>query len=272
MKKQLVRVSVIHLQFPRTEQKEIEKLSVEAYNRIKLISNGVSLAGGKIDPDSCSFLLRHITVIAVILQFRLYTDIFRSIALSTLRTTGPGGNQVNGLQRYPSHPESKGNQSNLNYPESFLWSQFFMNIPQSHLRSVTICYPSTKHMHENFARTMSPLLLARTEYSSALNTNQHKFHDTNAATMQRISPISSYWLRYILSLSEIYSTLHYLKWHEDTSSVQCLGLISVFFSFSRVQSSGVGRGRGQRRLISRPAAGNGAHCQCPVQTKERKSR
>lgn len=66
---------------------------------------------------------------AVILQFRLYTDIFRSIALSTLRTTGPGGNQVNGLQRYPSHPESKGIQSNLNYPESFLWSQFFMNIP-----------------------------------------------------------------------------------------------------------------------------------------------
>ena len=74
-------------------------------------------------------------------------------------------------------------------------------------------------MHENFARTRSPLLLARTEYSSALNTNQHKFHNTNAATMQRISPISSYWLRYILSLSEIYSTLHYLKWHEDTSSV-----------------------------------------------------
>ena len=101
------------------------KLSVEAYNCIKPMCNGVSLAGGKIDPDSCSFLLRHITVIAVILQFRLYTDIFRSIALSTLRTTGPGGNQVNGLQRYPSHPESKGNQSNLNYPESFLWSQFF---------------------------------------------------------------------------------------------------------------------------------------------------
>lgn len=90
--------------------------------------NGVSLAGGKIDPDSCSFFLRHITVSAVILQFRLYTDIFRSIALSTLRTTGPGGNQVNGLQRYPSHPESKGIQSKLNYPESFLWSQFFMNI------------------------------------------------------------------------------------------------------------------------------------------------
>lgn len=91
--------------------------------------NGVSLAGGKIDPDSCSFFLRHITVSAVILQFRLYTDIFRSIALSTLRTTGPGGNQVNGLQRYPSHPESKGIQSKLNYPESFLWSQFFINIP-----------------------------------------------------------------------------------------------------------------------------------------------
>lgn len=105
------------------------KLSVEAYNCIKPMCNGVSLAGGKIDPDSCSFLLRHITVIAVILQFRLYTDIFRSIALSTLRTTGPGGNQVSGLQRYSSHPESKGIQLNLNYPESFLWSQFFMNIP-----------------------------------------------------------------------------------------------------------------------------------------------